>query len=388
MSITTKPLESIDENYLQSLVDNRIAEGKTIEYKVSLPGNSDSSKREFLSDVSSFANASGGDLIYGIKEKNGEAYELCGLMNINPDEEILRLENLVRDCIEPRMNISSMAIPLSNSRTAIIIRIRRSWALPHVVKFQKHWRFYSRNSRGKYPLDVQELRIAFAFSDTIAERLKNFRSERLAKIVAGETPIPLNDNPKIVLHIIPFGSFDPSIRFDVSSLDEAQTLVHLSPIYASGWNKRHNFDGFLTFVPISENGTSSSYLQFFHNGAIEAVEASIISNRVISPGYEQLLISSIKRFLEVQENLGVEPPIAIMLTLLGVFEAKIDVFSTFGIQRGHRIDRENLLVPEVMIESFGRKPAEVMKPIFDAVWNAAGWPRSQNYNENGGWREQ
>jgi hypothetical protein len=388
MPITIKPLESIDESYLQSLVDNKIAEGKTIEYKFSLPGNSDASKKEFLADVSSFANASGGDLIFGIKEKNGEAHELCGLININPDEEILRLENLVRDCIEPRMNISSRAIPLSNSRIAIIIRIRRSWALPHVVKFQKHWRFYSRNSRGKYPLDVQELRIAFAFSDTIAERLKNFRSERLAKIVAGETPIPLNDNPKIVLHIIPFGSFDPSSRFDISSLGKAQTFVLPICVNVPGLDIRYNFDGFLTYIPISKNGTSPAYLQLFHNGIIESVEASIIYNEFISKEYERLLNNSIERFLKFQKSLGVEPPIVIMLSLLGVFGTKIYVPSPFGIQKPHGIDRENLLIPEVMIESFDCKPAQVMKPIFDAIWNAAGWPRSLNYNENGEWALQ
>jgi hypothetical protein len=248
MPINTKPIESIVESDLQGLVDNKVEEGKTIEYKASLPGNSDAEKKEFLADVSSFGNAVGGDLIFGIRERNGEAHDLSGLKNINPDEEILRLENLIRDCIEPRLNVSIRAIQLSNSKISIIIRIRRSWALPHVVKFQKHWRFYSRNSRGKYPLDVQELRGVFVFSDTIAERLKNFRSERLAKIVAIETPVRLNDNPKIVLHVIPFGAFDPSVRFDLSNLDLEQTF-RIRPLYEEQWNNRHNFDGFLSYWP-------------------------------------------------------------------------------------------------------------------------------------------
>jgi hypothetical protein len=265
------------------------------------------------------------------------------------------------------------------------MRIRRSWALPHVVKFQKHWRFFSRNSRGKYPLDVQELRVAFTLSDTIADRLKNFRSERLAKIVSGETPIPLDDNPKIVLHIIPFGAFDPSIRFDVSCLSD-EDRFRLQPIHTSQWGERHNFDGYLTYVPISENGTSFSYMQFFNNGAIEAVNALIIENKVIPRWYEKDLINSLQRYLPVQKNIGVELPIVIMLTLLGVSGSTIDVYSPFGIMKPHKIDRDDLLVPEVMIESFDLiKPAKVMKPVFDAIWNAAGWPRSLNYNEEGEW---
>ena len=42
------PLESIDEGTLQGLVSDKVAEGKTIEYKQALPGNSDSEKKEFL----------------------------------------------------------------------------------------------------------------------------------------------------------------------------------------------------------------------------------------------------------------------------------------------------------------------------------------------------
>jgi hypothetical protein len=43
------------------LVDNQVSEHKTIEYKEALLGNADGDKKEFLADVSSFANESGGD---------------------------------------------------------------------------------------------------------------------------------------------------------------------------------------------------------------------------------------------------------------------------------------------------------------------------------------
>jgi predicted HTH transcriptional regulator len=65
MQLTNKPLETLVESDLQSLVDDEVREVKTVEYKRSLPGNSDSEKKEFLADVSSFANAAGGHLICG-----------------------------------------------------------------------------------------------------------------------------------------------------------------------------------------------------------------------------------------------------------------------------------------------------------------------------------
>ena len=178
MSLGNKPLESIEKSGLQSLVENQVPEGKTIEYKQALPGNSDSDKREFLADVSSFANAAGGDLIYGVKEKSGIPVKVSGLQSIDSDAEILRLQNMIRDGIEPRIpGVSIRSVPLEKSGSAIVIRVPRSWASPHMVTFKGLSRFYSRTSAGKYPLDVHELRAAFALSETTAERIRNFLIE-------------------------------------------------------------------------------------------------------------------------------------------------------------------------------------------------------------------
>jgi hypothetical protein len=391
MSLSNKPLDSIEESDLQALVDNKVSEGKTIEYKESLPLNDYESKKDFLADVSSFANAAGGHLIYGIKEESGEPIELCGLQNNNADDEILRLENLIRDSIEPRIpGVSMRAVPLQTVGVAIIIRIPKSWALPHVVRFQKHWRFYSRNSAGKYPLDVSELRAAFALSETTAERVRNFRAERLSMIVAGETPVSLAEVPKIVLHIIPFGAFDPAVRFDMVFGD--RLLGSLLPMRADeGFNPRHNFDGFLTYAWSSQSTPAYSYVQVFRSGSVEAVEASILrlyeDERTIPSGYfEKELLQALRRYLFAQKQLGVEPPLFVMLSLLGVSGYTMGVKSTsFAWGHAHPIDRDALLVPEIVVESFDCDPAEAMRPIFDAVWNAAGWPRSMNYDETGKW---
>jgi hypothetical protein len=43
------------------------------------------------------------------------------------------------------------------------------------------------------------------------------------------------------------------------------------------------------------------------------------------------------------------------------------------------------ILPPVQIGSLDEEVPTVMKPIFDAVWNACGYPRSYNYTENGTW---
>ena len=66
-----KEIENIEEADIQHLIDEQNIESKTLEYKSILPGNLNSDKREFKADISSFANASGGDIIYGVKEDKG-----------------------------------------------------------------------------------------------------------------------------------------------------------------------------------------------------------------------------------------------------------------------------------------------------------------------------
>ncbi|HBQ28163.1 MAG TPA: ATP-binding protein, partial [Desulfotomaculum sp.] len=125
-----KSLDAISEEDLQAMIDNSVLEGKTIEYKQSLPGNSDTDKKEFLADVSSFANASGGDLIYGIVEGSDTGFpvRLEGLAIENVDQEIIRRDSMIRDGIEPRIpGIGIKAVNLSDSKVALVIRIPKSW---------------------------------------------------------------------------------------------------------------------------------------------------------------------------------------------------------------------------------------------------------------------
>jgi predicted HTH transcriptional regulator len=74
-----RTLSSITAADVQQLVTDRTTEGRTIEFKRDLPGPKESDRKEFLADVSSFANAVGGDLIFGVEERDGRAIAAEGL---------------------------------------------------------------------------------------------------------------------------------------------------------------------------------------------------------------------------------------------------------------------------------------------------------------------
>jgi hypothetical protein len=50
------------------------------------------------------------------------------------------------------------------------------------------------------------------------------------------------------------------------------------------------------------------------------------------------------------------------------------------------IDRDVLVLPDVMVEDFGGDPSQIMRPLFDMIWNASGLERSLNYDDEGNWR--
>jgi len=394
MNIITKNIEQVTEEDLKSLIDDSVLEGRTIEYKQSLPSNSDLDKKEFLADVSSFANASGGDLIYGIITDSGIPTKLEGI-DIDPsrvDQEIRRLDNIIRDSIEPRIpSLVIQPVRLTNSKTVLIVRVHKSWISPHRVSFKEHDKFYSRSSNGKYPMDVAELRIAFNLSETITERIRKFRENRISNIFANETPIPFSDNAKIVLHLVPIISFNPAQSYDIERI--ASHPAKLRPMYCSGWNHRYNIDGFLTYSG-SGIDKSYSYVQFFRNGIIEAVDGSLLKPYdrglpIPSSDYESELIKSFSEYISVLETLNVELPLFVFLTLLGVKGYSMGIDGTgFRTRETLTIDREVLLLPEIVIESYDAKAEEVLRPCFDSVWNACGFPRSLNYDDNGKWVER
>ena len=230
-----KPLDQVTTADLELLVQNAVREDKQMEFKSVLPGGGDEDKKEFLADVSSFANASGGDLVYGIEEKEGEAKCICGLSDRDLDAEVLRLENMLRDGLAPRIfGIHMRVIPGLTQGPVLIMRIQRSWAGPHMVTFKGSSRFFTRDNGGKHMMDVGEIRISFGASASLSESIRSFRAERLGRLLGQEAPFMMRDRPTIVLHMVPLGAFHAGTNIDLSILNGG--AIQLPPLRSQRWS--------------------------------------------------------------------------------------------------------------------------------------------------------
>ena len=260
MPLDIIPLDSVSEEHLQRLVEDHEQESKTIEFKLELPGSSYEEHKKFLAAITSFANTVGGDLIYGVQAPNGVAEKVLGL-NGDLDAAMSRLENLIRTAVQPRVTAyNPRLIPISNGNKVLVFRISRSWALPHRLSLGSHDKFYGRNSTGKYELDVPQLRSLFLLSESTADRIRNFRAERISLILSGQTSIALTLGPKTVLHVVPFDAFSGGHAFDISRIYDSNILP-LRPLTISrGFSSRYNFDGIVTYSYIDEKIPPPSYL--------------------------------------------------------------------------------------------------------------------------------
>jgi hypothetical protein len=389
---------TLTEEDLQGLVDNAVMEDKTLDYKVQGYGGSDDDKREFLRDVTSFANTAGGHIIIGMEETDGKATALPGVSLASVDDEILRLENVLRDGVKRRIpRVEIRPIPLAAGSQALVIRIPQSWDGPHMVTFKNLSQFWARNSNGKYQLDVDEIRSAFRVSEGLSEAVRNFRTDRIAKIVANETTALIRIPPRIIIHIMPFSAF----AFNGSKFDAKQLYnrewTKLYPIGGMGASPRVNFDGLVVWTATGNDMETKSYVQVFRNGIVEAVTCSAFgapgtlfgeaTGRLASEEFEQDILKALPLHFEYLNGLGVEPPYILAMSLHGVKGYHLSAGFILGdLDVPHTLERNDLIIPEIIIESTDNLNFEaVLKPMFDSIWNAAGWPASQNYDASGKW---
>lgn len=390
-----KPLEDVTRSDIESLIQNQVREGRTIEYKKVLPGNSDEDKREFLADISSFANGGGGDLLYGISATDGIPKAASGLEG-NLDAEVLRLDNLIRDGLDPRVHgLRMRAVEGFANGPVLLIRVPRSWASPHMITFKNLSRFFTRNSAGKHQMDVSEIRSGFLLSDTLPEKMRRFRDERLGRIIAGETPVVMRDGGKLVLHILPVVSFTSETKFDVSVLKAHATngTSRLRPIGGTGWDERFNVDGFVTHSGARTGSGARSYSQIFRSGQIEAVSANHVrehEGKIFIVSIENDIVEAINEYIHILKALEIPGPLLVYLSLTGVSGAYMSVDRSRFFREPVPVDRDTLNLPDILIED--RAPlsnlnevAKILRPAFDAVWNACGFERSYNYDNDGNW---
>lgn len=377
--------------HLDQLIAAQAQEGPHLDFKRELPAAwDDRSKVKFIADVTAFANAGGGDIIFGIEDDgNAQATALVPQSFASADDEIRRIQDFILNLTEPRLpGIQVHAVPVTVGATsghAVIVRVPQSWAGPHRSKPNLH--FYVRDGLRNRQLDVPEIRGLFLRSENQAQRVRDFRTDRLGKILAGEAPHKLVPGPLLVAHFVPTQAALGLVQVNPVPYSDSRYL----PLWGtSSGRARLNVDGALAVRNASPEGTHG-YSQFFRNGFFEATYVLKLRDdgeraNLPSLRYEEQLIALLNVFTAELVHLGIEPELSVMLSILRADEVRLGVSANFEFLDDHQtlFDRRTLVLPDVLAQSTV-KPEAALKPLFDLVWQAAGFPGSHNYNDAGQW---
>ncbi|MFA5122298.1 helix-turn-helix domain-containing protein [Zavarzinia sp.] len=389
-------LDAINESHLKRLIEAKVPEARNIEYKLKSYGDGERDRAEWLADVTSFANTAGGDIIIGMKEIAGVPTGIFCL-DVDVDKEILRLEQMAQFNIEPRIaGLSFRRVPVTGGEI-LIIRVPRSFNPPHRVVRNGTGgnRFWARSSAGKYEPNVEELRSLFNFAPHLADRIRDFRFDRLAKITADLIPVKMIDRARIIIHVVPYSSLNPACS--PISLAAINSNPHnFSPIGSrSAGNWWVNFDGiFLPSNADAASPTQRAYTQVYRNGRLEAVASSISKvggqreerPRLATIDIEGYILMGIVRYLKGLKVLDVEPPFVVMVSLVGVKGTQIGV-GLHGIADDiSTLSEDQYHFSEVLFDSVPNSIQEcgvMMRPLIEQLANTAGAVASASYGPTG-----
>jgi len=372
-----REFDAITRADLKALVANQVAERRTLEYKRDLPGNAERARKEFLADVTSFANAQGGDILFGIDAPQGVALAVTGIAVDDPDAELLRWEDILLAGVEPRLpRLRLRWIDIGEARDVMLIRVLPSSIAPHRVIFKDGNRFYGRKSNGKYEMDTQELRDAFTASEAVPTRLRALHLAAVDQAVRGELPIGLGSDPKAILSLIPVTLFR-EVR-DLEITPENALAAHKPSGYMDSVRM---IEGVLLHTNPADSGAVRSYAITYRQGRIDMVwtigrivnelsrqEQAIIWPKRLEDGVLDAAISGASKLAPF----GVEGPWLVMVTITGIKDYVLILNEEYRSQAAWRSEAT---LPPLMVERMNRA---ALLPLLRSFWLAFGEERPAN----------
>lgn len=163
MLMSHREFEALDAQSLEQFIALRADEGAYLDYKLSVArpmGKAE--KKEFLKDISGFANSGGGILIYGCDEPSRQPTWQQQLVGIADGPGLATdMERIAASAVDPRVpGLRFRAILLTNTNYCIVVYVPPSSVKPHMVTLDRSNRFFIRHSESTNPMTTQEVRSA------------------------------------------------------------------------------------------------------------------------------------------------------------------------------------------------------------------------------------
>jgi hypothetical protein len=219
----------LDLESINNLINNKIKESLNLDYKRELDEYND----EIAKDVSAFANANGGKIIYGIDEKDGLPNSINWINSKGVKEKV---ENIILTKIQPEIkgyDIYSIENPDNHTQAIFVVDIPESPDAPHMAN---HRYYIRRNFKSEY-MEDSEVKNAI-FRKGLRKALENEINQnidlanKIYECIDKYTNYGANDQILIIpFHIEAWKSFVNSgmlfiLKDSANALVEVYNIIH------------------------------------------------------------------------------------------------------------------------------------------------------------------
>lgn len=382
-------ITELNADHIKALVTAGVPESSTLDFKRDLPGENDEAKRELRADVCSFANAEGGDIVFGIEEADGAASQVFGASSAEIDAKMLWIGSVISSSIEPKIRFEIKRIQV-DGKTVVVLRVFPSWTKPHLVKNGDSFRAYVRRGASKQTLGTySELKEAFQQAGMPGARIKRWRDERILQIMEGDTPFPNSFHRALVVHVVSISAFMDQESIPVEVMHKNRALFR--PFCNGGAEARANLDGLVTTSLNSDEIPQPYYTQVFRFGAVEGACENFFATKdkeswIMSQWVAEQLAASVSEYCKGLENSGAEGPFAVETSIIAARGMRLAVAPRLALFNPSKsIDRDIVHFPGVVIEDPSNEVINQLRPVLDALWNACGYVRCMDFNADGRW---
>ena len=344
-----------------------------------------------MKDVCAFANADGGDLVYGIAERDAVADAPFPILEHSADSVRRRMLQIL-DGIEPRINgISMHDVSFTEGGFVWVVRVPASFEAPHRLLHDGHSRFVTRNGTVTSDMTYDQLRTAFDRSATLAERARQFREKRCALIADGSTWRPIAEGPIAVVHLVPIAAMTGRSSVDVATLHDQGYMAFAQNRWGAMTTRTLNFDGLLVHPSVDDETDLYAFSQVYRSGCLETVRnvthtyegPEVIPSTVVATYVREM----VNAFARGAVQLGFAGPAIVAVSVLRVSGVRLGLGEGYRKPLAGRSDRKNLLLPEAWIGALDGFDAidSVVRPILDTMWQCFDEPRCLEYDREGNW---
>lgn len=406
MRLRGKAIPLVTAADIDQLVADSVNEDVRLDFKTTMyrhrgtgtPVPADKAAVALCKDVASMANARGGVIVCGVAATSGIASAVVGVPHADIDAEKLWIDNILGQRVSPKIpGVHVREVACSSGDRVLLIGVPSSLARPHAFTpaTSEPPQWWRRGLAGNVPMDVAELRSLFLEMSGWERDAAVWREDRMRHLTGGVGVPPILRRPTLIVHMQPLGGPRAAIAEPPGMRESLPLwLRNFLPPMVGGMMARPNIDGWLLVARLTDS--ACHHAQVFR--ASGAVEVRVDCGPQQMPGtnptnggmyfngaaLELRLSRTVKSAFLWAERMGLEGPFLVSARLLNVNGATLAGEGLQAVLAGDLcIDRPDIELPQLLVESAAFDVATALDPMRDALWQAAGWDASPVRGANG-----